>query len=315
MNDKDFEYEPQKKSGGKGGLITAVVILSVIVILLLALVVFLSNRGRVGFGSREEPLDAIEERVEQWAEGVEDAVETAVEKGFAGYDYRYANADSFTVGNAEVETGNVNRLVIDWVAGQVTVEPYDGDTISVSEPEQTKEKNRLRWRQEGDTLTIRYCASTGSGDAANKDLTVKIPAELAKNLRYVQVDTVSADAYVSGLEIGELQFDSTSGNLEFSGWAWDVDADTVSGTAELNFADTPNELAFDSTSGDLILFLPDRRDFEVSFESVSGDFRNNFGPYRQHDGEMYFEGTGRSKLAELEIDTVSGDVRIEKVSE
>ena len=54
MNDKDFEYEPQKKSGGKGGLITAVVILSVIVILLLALVVFLSNRGRVGFGSREE---------------------------------------------------------------------------------------------------------------------------------------------------------------------------------------------------------------------------------------------------------------------
>ena len=112
------------------------------------------------------------------------------------YDYHYADADSFTVGNAEVDPGNVSRLVIDWVAGQVTVEPYDGDTISVSEPMQAKEKNRLRWRQEGDTLTIRYCASTGSGDAASKDLTVRVPADLAEALRYVQIDTVSADAYV-----------------------------------------------------------------------------------------------------------------------
>ena len=93
VDDKRFEYEPQRKSGGKGGLIAAVVILSVIVVLLLVLVGLMSNRSRGGFGSREEPIEAVEDRIEQWAEGVENAVEMAVEKGFAGYDYHYANHD------------------------------------------------------------------------------------------------------------------------------------------------------------------------------------------------------------------------------
>lgn len=324
------QREPQKKSAKRGALIAAVVVIGVLLLLLIGMLVLfgLNSTGHQsrGFGRYDDPEDrienrfeAVEDRVEQWAEGVENAVEgaveSAIESGIAGFDYHYANEDSFSVGAVEAEAGNTNRLVIDWIAGSVTVETYDGDTISVSEPEQEKEKNRLRWRQEGDTLTIRYCASTGSGEVGSKDLTVKVPADLASTLRYVQINTVSADAYVSGLEISELQFDSTSGNLEFSGWAWDTEVDTVSGTAELSFADTPDELSFDSTSGDLVLFLPDKRDFEVSFETVSGDFHNNFGTYRQHDGEMYFEGTNRGKLAELEFDTVSGDVRIEKAPE
>ena len=40
VSNKDFEYEPRRKSGGKGGLIAALVILSVIVVLLLALVFY-----------------------------------------------------------------------------------------------------------------------------------------------------------------------------------------------------------------------------------------------------------------------------------
>ena len=324
------EAEAPRHSGRRGIWIAAIVVGGILVLVLAGMLVLLglnfagsSNRG---FGRYEDPedvfenqIDSMEESIEQWAEGVETELEGAlqgvIDSGFAGFDYHYTNEDSFTVGSAEVKAGNTNRLVIDWVAGSVTVETYDGDTISISEPEQEKEKNRLRWRQEGDTLTIRYCASTGSGEVGAKDLTVLVPVEFASVMRYVQIDTVSANTRVSGLEIGELQFDSTSGELEFSGWAWDTDVDTVSGTAELNFADTPNELSFDSTSGDLILFLPDRNDFEVSFETVSGDFHNNFGTCHQRDGEMYFEGTDRGKLAELEIDTVSGDVRIEKVSE
>jgi len=328
-------YRPQTgpeapRHSGRRGIWIAVAVVAGILVLVLAgmLVLFglnFAGSSSRGFGRYEDPedvfenrIESMEESVEHWAEGVEteleDALQSAIDSGFAGFDYHYTNEDSFTIGSAEVKAGNTNRLVIDWVAGSVTVETYDGDTISISEPEQEKEKNQLRWRQEGDTLTIRYCASTGTGEVGAKDLTVKVPAEFAAVLRYVQIDTVSADAYVSGLEIGELQFDSTSGNLEFSGWAWDTDIDTVSGTAELNFEDTPNELSFDSTSGDLILFLPDRNDFEVSFETVSGDFHNNFGTYHQRDDEMYFEGTERGKLAELEIDTVSGDVRIEKAA-
>lgn len=331
MSNKDFEYEPRRKSGGKGGLIAALVILSVIVVLLLALVFLMSNRSRGDFGSREEPLEAVGDRIEQWAEGVENAVEKAVEKGVAGYDYHYANADSFTVGNAEVEPGTVNRLVIDWVAGQVTVEPYDGDTISVSEPLQAKEKNKLRWRQEGDTLTIRYCASTGSGDAASKDLTVKVPVELAAALRYVQISAASADAYVSGLEVGELQFDSTSGglyaegdfdildldtvsgDLEFYGTAKDAEIDTVSGNVIVVCAVTPNELSFDSASGNLNLLLPESRSFEADFGTVSGEFQSEL-PLSRSENWFYLGTQWKDQPAELEFDTVSGNVQIKKMS-
>ena len=339
------QTEPQKKSAGKSALIAAAVIIGILLLLLVGMLVLfgLNFTGHQSFDRYDDPGDvvenrfeAVEDRVEHWVEDVEntveDTVEQAIDGGIAGFDYHYANADGFNVGTAEVETRNVNRLVIDWIAGSVTVEPYEGDTISISEPEQDKEKDRLRWRQEDDTLTVRYCASTGSGSVGAKELTVKIPKGLWSALKYVQISTVSADARVSGLEAGELQFDSTSGalsaegsyfvldldtssgNVEFAGMAKDVEMDTVSGDAVMDFSETPKALSFDSSSGDLALILPENRSIELDFETVSGDFHNEFGIFQNRDDEMVFEGTERGEPAELEVDTVSGDVKIEKAA-
>lgn len=341
------QTEAQKKSVRKGALIATAVVIGILLLLLVGMLVlfglnFTGHQSR-GFGRYDDPEDvvenrfeAVEDRVEHWVEGVENTVEGALEQaidgGIAGFEYHYANADSFSVGPAEVEPRNVNRLVIDWIAGSVTVKPYEGDTISISEPEQNKEKDRLRWRQEDDTLTIRYCASTGTGSVGAKDLTVKIPTGLWSALKYVQISTVSADAQVTGLEAGELQFDSTSGalsaegsyfvldldttsgNVEFAGMAKDVEIDTVSGDVIMDFLETPNALSFDSASGDLTLVLLDNRSIELDFETVSGDFHNEFGIFQHRDDEMVFEGTERGKPAELEVDTVSGDVKIEKAA-
>lgn len=338
----------QERRSGRRVIALVIAIVVVIALVVTAGMVLLfglnfagsSNRG---FGRYEDPedvfenrIDSMEESMEHWAEGVEteleDALQSAIDSGFAGFDYHYANEDSFTIGSAEVKAGNTNRLVIDWVAGSVTVETYDGDTISISEPEQEKEKNQLRWRQEGDTLTIRYCASTGSGQVGAKDLTVQIPAELADKLQYVQINTTSAETNVSGLKAGELQFDSTSGELDvsgayrildvdttsggmkFAGEVKNVEIDTVSGDVTMNCSETPDELSFDSTSGDLELLLPERRSFEASYDTVSGDFHNEFGGIQFRGDEMYFEGTEGGNPAELEFDTVSGDVRIEKAA-
>ena len=344
------DYQPQtgktKHSRRTGWIILAVALGLLLLVIIGALVLFGLNftaHQSGGFGRYEEPenvienrIDSVEETVENWAEGVENQIENAVkdaiEGGIASFSYHYADEDRFSIGAAEVETRNVNRLVIDWVSGQVTVEPYEGDTIFIRESEQEKEKNQLRWRQEGETLTIRYCASTGDATAANKDLTVLLPMDLAAHLNYVQIDTVSAEASVSGLTAGELQFDSTSGSLQasgifrlldvdttsggmnFSGETMDVELDTVSGDFVMNCSETPRELSFDSTSGDLELAVPDRRSFEASFDTVSGDFHNDFGALQFRDDEIYYEGTERGEEAELEFDTVSGDVRIEKTA-
>ena len=111
-----------------------------------------------------------------------------------------------------------------------------------------------------------------------------------------------------------LDVDTTSGGMKFAGEVKNVEIDTVSGDVTMNCSETPDELSLDSTSGDLELLLPERRSFEASYDTVSGDFHNEFGGIQFRGDEMYFEGTEGGNPAELEFDTVSGDVRIEKAA-
>ena len=315
MEQNEFEYEPQKKStGGKGCMISIIIVLLVLVGLLLTVIALFFGANGGGFGKWETSRISFGDRVGQL---VQDSLDIG---------YSYIDAEDYTVGAAEIETRNVNRVVIDWVSGSVTVEAYDGDTVSVSEPEQREQADRLRWRQKGDTLTVRYCAAMNLNVSESKDLVVKLPKELAENLRYLQIDTVSAETHVSGVTAGELQFDSTSGSmhaegsfgildadttsgaLEFNGAANAVELDTVSGDYSMHFAETPDELSFDSTSGDLTIMLPAKRGFEVEHDSVSGDFKCDFALVLNDD--PYYEGEKSGKRAELEFDTVSGDVWI-----
>ncbi len=308
-------YEPKiESSGGKGCLIAVIVGLLVLVGLLLALIaIFLGGRSG-GFGRQETAQGSLVDRAERLVNDVLDMGSS------------FADTELYTVGNAELETKNVNRIVIDWVSGSVTVEPYDGDTISVSEPEQQNELDRLCWRLTGDTLTVRYCSPMNLNVSGSKDLVVKVPAELAENLRYLQIDTVSADVRVSGVKAGELQMDTTSGNVDAEGVFEIIDVDTVSGDLELagaakrveldttsgdysmSLTETPDELSFDSVSGDLTVMLPAKRGFEVEHDTVSGDFKCDFALV--WNGDPYYEGTEQGKRAELEFDTTSGDIWI-----
>lgn len=323
--------EKQKSSSSRAALIATAIVISVILLVVIGIWMLYHNL-RVSYVGKEnfEIGMSFDDRVEEWAEGVEQKVEIAVDEalgnGTPEFDYHYIDADRFTAGSAEIETRNVNRIVIDWVSGNVTVEPYDGDTISISEPEQKEEAYRLHWRQEGNTLTVRFCASMNTLVSDGKDLVVRVPAELAGNLRYLQIDTVSADVFVSGVKAGELQADTSSGSIHAEGTFGIVDADTVSGNLELigtgkeldldttsgdfgvTLSETPDELSFDSTSGDLTLMLPAKRGFEVEYDTVSGDFKCDFALKGKDD--PCYEGTEHGKQAELEFDTVSGDIWI-----
>ncbi len=320
------EQEPRKK-GPSGCLIALIAAVVVLLILLIGMVVLFGLNFAAptrGFGSRmdmDTPVEQWAERVEDQAEAIGEQVEQVLEQELTGavdgFGYNYKDADRYTAGSGEVETRNINRLVIDWVAGSVTVEPWDGDTISLSETEVEEESHRLRWLQEGSTLTVRFCDSKAKGDVPEKTLTVKIPKDLTEDLDAVQVNTVSSDISVTGLGAAFLEFhgvsgslsvdgyyrdmdiETVSGDLTFVGWTQNLEMETTSGDAELNLDQTPVELDFDSVSGSCSIFLPEYSHVNVEFESVSGRLENQFEP-------MWNEA------AELDFETVSGDVVIAK---
>lgn len=245
-------------------------------------------------------------------------------------NYRYDHADSYTAGNVSLPAEQIQEISIDWISGNVTVETYDGDQVVVTENEQAEEELKLHWWLDGKKLRIKYCAVGSHKSAAGKNLTVQIPQTLASNLEELSVDVVSAQAQISGLQLKklvldstsggftvqadcrELEADTTSGGLNFTGTVQDASLDTTSGSFSLSLTETPEDLSFDSTSGSLNLTIPGDRSFEAEMDTVSGSFNCGFETRRTGDDTWTYTGTDRQSPADLEFDTVSGSVNIQK---
>lgn len=159
----------------------------------------------------------------------------------------------------------------------------------------------------------RFEFNTASGDL-NAVLTAKS----------VKLNTVSGDIDYSGdcenLEInstsGDVRYEGTvtsaeantvSGGVELFGSCGSADANTISGDLGLSSAVCPKKLSFNTTSGEAKLKLPADSGFTLSMSSVSGDFNCNFPTVRQDS--KYVAGDGS---ASFEVNSVSGDVQIEK---
>ena len=91
-----------------------------------------------------------------------------------------------------------------------------------------------------------------------------------------------------------------------------MDVSTVSGDMDLTLDAVPDEVSFDSTSADAALTLPDQRSFEAELDTVSGDFHCEYPTTMNGKDTWRYDAGNRSTLAELEFDTVSGSVRIQK---
>lgn len=292
--------------------------------------------------------DGVEEIVD-WAmnlgeEIVEDVMKNTGNLGTV--NLKYDHPEQYTAGPAELAVGEVQEIELNWLSGSVTVEAYDGSVISISETEQGDEAMQLHWRQNGKKLEIQPFSHGKHTNVPSKDLLVRIPASLAENLQSLEIDTTSADAFVSGLTLGTLQFESTSGSLDaqadcrkleadttsgeinftgtassveadttsggmrFTGTASEVEIDTVSGSFVLNLTETPDALSFDSTSGSITLTLPSDRSFEAKLDTVSGSLNCGFEVQQTGKGTWTYTGSSRLSKAELEFDTVSGSVTI-----
>lgn len=237
----------------------------------------------------------------------------------------YDNTNLYQVGNAQI-ADNIHSLEINWTAGNIHVQAYDGSTVSLSESTVGNEDSKLRYYVDNGNLIIQYCRSNigfGKNIAKSKDLTVKIPRAMADNLRNLEISSTSAAVTLENITVGELDADNVSGNLicrnvttretgvdtvsgdcEYHGHCDNLDFNSTSGSLTYTAAGKicPQEVDASTISGDVQLVLPaDCPGFVAILSSLSTDFETDF--FVSADSEGYRCGNGG---AEYECDTVSG---------
>lgn len=239
----------------------------------------------------------------------------------------YPNAEKYSIGDASV-SDTVNNLFIDWTAGKVTVEYYDGKEITVSETanRSLSEDDKLRWWLDGDTLRVRY-AKPGFRISFNleKQLTVRLP--YGTELKSADISSTSGNLYIPALTADEIRLNSTSGSvsLTVSGTADDVKLHSTSGNIYTSLASVKKAeisstsgsftgtvksfdvLKIDTTSGRVNAALGTDPGFTCKVSSSSGDFNSELSLVT--NGNTYTCGDGSAKC---EIGTSSGDIWLGK---
>ena len=220
---------------------------------------------------------------------------------------RYDNASEYTAGDGEVD--GFDKLELEWVSGSVSIVAYGGDKVTITEStnKEIKDDLKVHWWLDGDTLHIEFCAS-GSGwnfNGIEKKLTVSVPENL--EISKMKLDTVSADVSVTGLTVGELSGDSVSGNVRLDTVSDKIDLDSVSGDLTVAVKDGVRKCGINTVSGKVVLDVTDSTGVSLSFDTISGRIKESVELTIRDD--RYIFGDGQT---EIDVDTVSGDVKIER---
>lgn len=201
--------------------------------------------------------------------------------------FNYEDASTYQVGNATIRE-TVHDLSINWLAGDVTVLPADGDDITVTEEYSGDDDSlRLRWKVEDGELIIQYCKPVrfGARREVRKNLTVAIPAAMLENMDDVEIDAVSCNVRYTG-NANQLNVDTVEGDITVNGKLGELDMDTVDGktvfrgsvrradfdgvnTAVTMYLNEASELYFDCVDGDVTLYLADSiTGFSAELDSI-----------------------------------------------
>lgn len=253
----------------------------------------------------------------------------------------------YRIGGGELtleQTTALQGLKIEWLGGKVEVRYYDGDTLRFSEPEGLDEDERLRWKMENGTLTILPCKSSffSSFVCGEKTLEIQIPKSLfytdfldssvssvlfpgtSNRALNLDIQTVSADIFLEGLQLNALSVKSASGNCRMedasddvlSAWVDSLEVELTSGSLTLvdyrvnqgKTASVSGEISIRSGSFSTLEIeqvsgettLEDVYIYEhFSFDSVSGDLRASLNPWDEE-----------TPLTALRAATTSGDVTL-----
>lgn len=220
----------------------------------------------------------------------------------------YANSKQYSAGSGEI-TASVRELDVDWSSGAVRVETYAGSTVRIAERSSRSlpEELQVHWWLDDATLRIRFCASgqrLSLLDAADKELTVFLPQELA--LESLTVDTASADVTVAETYADVLHVSTASGHMELACAAKQMELSSASGGINLSVTGSCERLAAHSASGRIEAKLDSvellkcgSASGSIAVEAAAADF-------------VYAESTS-GKIA-LALDKLAHDGKVESTS-
>lgn len=234
-------------------------------------------------------------------------------------------------GKNTFSASEITELEIEWIAGEILIQPGETDQISIREDGVTDPKYTMYLQQRGDKLKILFCEETvdkawgiNIQGSISKDLTILVPPDWF--CQSLDIVCASATVEINDLTIREVDFDGASGTCEFENCTVDeIDIDTASGDirfiGQLNMLDcdaasasvyaalsnVPSRLDMDSMSGDLEIILPSDAGFTLSMDGLSTDFTSDFETSVKNGNYVCGDGDCR-----INLDALNGDVTIRK---
>lgn len=250
------------------------------------------------------------------------------------YLYTYDDSGYAASETVDVNGKLIRNFDVDWPVGKVIVRSYDGEYIVIHESvSEVEDQYLMHTKVVDDSFFIRYLAS-GSNfkDIEEKTLTINVPCTLDSLI----INVVSANIEVYDLEISSSKLSSVSGKVEVSNLKTnELKIGTVSGQSEINNSEIkncvvddvsgglnitesnitslkyvgvssslkavlkllPNSVDIETTSGSVILILPQDSIINVDFDTTSGNIENEFGDDNKSNNI-------------IDITTVSGDITI-----
>ncbi len=286
-----------------------------LICLLLAVMLVLSGCAAIHITKEvletEEAREAIASGWEALTDGLNGGLHVGGDAGSEpteefGRDTGRGVKDGFALGGASLPVDGIREIEIEWIAGEVEIECYDGSEIVFSETsaEQLSERQTMRYLVKDGELEIRCCESK-TVQLPEKTLTVQIPASLIAD--ELEADVVSASLTARGVQAREIKLESVSGNICADGLtAEKLQIDTVSGIAEILRCDVARKLEIDTVSGNAAMQLAaSATGFTLKFDTVSGSVHCDVPVTTSRKSMVYGDGS-----LEIEMESVSGRFKI-----
>ena len=257
-------------------------------------------------------------------EGFKKFADTAIEKKFSGFQSK--TRELMPPKNDTLS--NYHTLEIIGISESVKLLPADDGKISVEYPEVDNAPLEAEWKNgvvttdlghylkgRDDRLVVSFMKN-GPNITINSLESFEVVYRIPKTISHVLFRSKSGNLRALDVQLENMDAETVSGNLKFSGKADLAHAKTVSGNIKWTSEKGDPKVNFESVSGDIKVNFKSSPDFKVAFNTVSGSLKMDIDEKRTH-----IEGNNSLKVGsgngELNLKTVSGDVKIryEKTSE
>lgn len=246
----------------------------------------------------------------------------------------FRNDGDLVTGEASIPVRDVQELEIDWASGSIQIRSADVDAVHFTETGAASEEEQMVYELKDGTLTIQFSKPSfhfGYVSLPNKDLTITIPRDwqcqelnidaaaasveaTELSAKTVDLDCASGVCRFENCDVTELDIDTASGDVSFTGHLRSLDCSAASADITAVLFSAPDRVDMESLSGTLELTLPADCGFSAELETVSGSFHSDF-PATYTDGRYVYQESGTASPARIDLSGVSGDVYIRKAGQ